>query len=85
MSCITPNSTKISADLDSHPEMLAEAIQTILRRDGLPDAYEAVKHLTRGENLTQSKIVELLEELKVSGPVKLEILALTPAVYVTHV
>ena len=85
VSCITPNSTKISADLDSHPEMLAEAIQTILRREGLPDAYEAVKHLTRGENLTQSKIVELLEDLKVSGPVKLEILALTPAVYVTHV
>ena len=64
-----------------HPEVLAEAIQTILRREGYPEPYEALKRLTRGAKLTLEDIQRFVDGLEVSAAVKEEIRALRPEQY----
>jgi len=75
------NIERIAADLEAHPEVLAEAIQTILRREHYPEPYEALKKLTRGRALTLDNIRQFVEELDVSEQAKQQMLALTPATY----
>ncbi len=65
-----------------HPEVLAEAIQTILRREGYPEPYEALKRLTRGTALTLDDIARFVDGLDVSPEVKQELRALRPDGYV---
>jgi adenylosuccinate lyase len=79
---------KLSADeqrmreaLREHPEVLAEAIQTILRREGYPESYEALKRLTRGETPTLEHIHQFVDQLEVRPEVKTELLALRPETY----
>lgn len=85
VSCIEPDRGVTHEDLRAHPELLAEAIQTILRREGVPNAYDLVKHATRGEKLTQSNLVDLITSLHLSNDVKSEILGLTPEYCVSHI
>jgi adenylosuccinate lyase len=78
---ITPNHERLRDDLQTHPEVLAEAIQTILRRENYPDPYEVMKQLTRGHAPTLAELHVFIDTLAVSDPVKAELRALTPEGY----
>jgi adenylosuccinate lyase len=72
---------RIAADLDASPEVLAEAVQTVMRRYGLPEPYEQLKALTRGERITRETMKAFIESLALPGDAKQRLLALTPATY----
>jgi len=74
---------RIAADLDSNWEVLAEAIQTIMRRHGLPEPYEQLKALTRGKTgMTRESLHAFIAGLALPADAKSRLLALTPATYV---
>ena len=76
------NPAAIQADLDKNWAVLAEAIQTILRREGYPKPYEALKALTRGKSgITQTSLREFVLGLDVSESVRAELLNLRPDNY----
>jgi adenylosuccinate lyase len=76
------NESKINEDLDNNWAVVAEAIQTILRREGYPKPYEALKALTRTNNrITESSISEFIETLNVSEDIKLELKQISPYNY----
>ena len=76
------NEPVIYRDLDNCWSVVAEAIQTILRREGYPHPYEALKVLTRtNQAITESSIKDFIEELNVSEAVKAELRAITPHNY----
>ena len=76
------NETAIYRDLDNCWSVVAEAIQTILRREAYPHPYEALKALTRtNQAITESSIKEFIEELNVSEDIKKELRAITPHTY----
>jgi adenylosuccinate lyase len=70
------------ADLRRHPEVLAEAIQTILRREGYPEPYEVLKGLTRGQALSLEDLHAFIDTLDISATARQELRALTPETYV---
>jgi adenylosuccinate lyase len=71
----------LAADLDAAWEVLAEPIQTVKRRHGLPDAYERLKALTRGRAITRDTIQAFIDTLEIPAAEKERLLALTPAAY----
>lgn len=76
------NEKKINADLDGCWSVVAEAIQTILRREAYPHPYEALKALTRtNAGITEQSIKEFIETLEVSESVKQELRVITPHSY----
>lgn len=76
------NEEKIKADLDNNWAVVAEAIQTILRREGYEKPYEALKDLTRqNERIDQGRIHQFIDRLKVSESVKVELKAISPYNY----
>ena len=76
------NETKFEEDLEKNWAVVAEAIQTILRREGYPNPYEALKGLTRtNEAITQKSIANFIETLEVSDAVKKEMRIITPSNY----
>jgi adenylosuccinate lyase len=76
------NKTALDADLENNWAVVAEGIQTILRREGYPKPYEALKELTRThEAITQKKISAFIDSLKVSIEVKKELKKITPGNY----
>lgn len=76
------NSTKISADLENNWAVVAEAIQTILRREGYPEPYEALKALTRkNEQITEESIHAFIRQLDVNDDVKVELKSINPHNY----
>lgn len=76
------NEQKISEDLDNTWAVVAEAIQTILRREAYPHPYEALKALTRtNQKMTEQTIHQFIAELNVSDSVKAELMAITPHTY----
>ncbi|MDP9249399.1 MAG: lyase family protein, partial [bacterium] len=81
LSRIVVNETKVTEALLAHPEVIAEAIQTILRREGEPMPYEQLKELTRGKEVSLEDIHAFINNLKVSEKVKKELLQLTPLNY----
>lgn len=77
------NEDKIKADLENNWAVTAEAIQTILRREGFPKPYEALKALTRrNEQITQSSIEVFIDDLKVTDAVKEELRKISPYNYI---
>ncbi len=77
------NEEKISADLDSKWEVLAEPIQTMLRKYGIPDAYNQLKELTRGKSISKEAIQEFIMSLDVlSNEDRNTLLELTPSKYI---
>jgi len=78
---VVPNEQVMADDLESTPEVIGEAVQTILRREGHDDAYERVKDLTRGQRVTLADFRELFDDLDVDEGVRDELRALTPAGY----
>lgn len=80
---VAVNTDKISSDLDSKWEVLAEPIQTVLRKYGIPDAYNQLKELTREKNISKESIQEFIKSLDViSDEDKSTLLALTPSGYI---
>ncbi len=76
------NEDKIKADLENNWAVVAEAIQTVLRREGFPKPYEALKELTRtNEKITESSIQKFIDTLAVSEEVKSELKAISPYNY----
>ncbi len=78
---VAPNEAVMREDLEANPEVIGEAVQTVLRREGHGDAYERVKDLTRGERVTIEDFHDLFADLDVDEDVREELLALTPASY----
>jgi len=76
------NEPKLQSDLDQNWAVVAEAIQTILRRENYPKPYEALKELTRGkESIDKSTIHRFIDSLKISAALKKELKAITPFNY----
>jgi len=78
---LNPNPERIAADLDASWEVLAEAVQTVMRRYGLPEPYEQLKALTRGQGITRESMRTFIESLALPTDAKKRLLALTPASY----
>jgi adenylosuccinate lyase len=78
---VAPNERVMREELAATPEVIGEAVQTILRREGDTEAYERVKELTRGRDVTLAAFRELFADLDVSEAVREELAALTPAGY----
>jgi len=77
------NESKLKADLENNWAVVAEAIQTILRRENYPNPYEALKDLTRGKaSITKKDIQKFITTLKVSKEIKDELRAISPENYV---
>ena len=76
------NASKIASDLEDNWAVVAEAIQTILRREGFENPYEALKGLTRtNEVITKSSIANFIDSLEVSDEIKLELRQISPSNY----
>jgi adenylosuccinate lyase len=72
----------LAADLDGAWEVLAEPIQTVMRRYGLPNPYERLKDLTRGKAITRESLRVFIESLELPAAERDRLLALTPAGYI---
>ncbi|MCE5233438.1 MAG: adenylosuccinate lyase [Mizugakiibacter sp.] len=72
---------RLAADLDASWEVLAEAVQTVMRRYGLPNPYEQLKALTRGHGITREAMRAFVDGLALPQDAKSRLLALTPAGY----
>jgi adenylosuccinate lyase len=76
------NKEKLREDLDNNWAVVAEAIQTVLRRENYPQPFEALKELTRGKaGITRQSIHAFIESLKISSPLKNELKKITPHNY----
>lgn len=83
LSKITVNKDKMLADLEAHPEVLAEPIQTALRKRGVADAYDRLKHLTRGHTVTLTELHQfILDQPELTDGDKKYLVGLTPANYI---
>lgn len=81
LSKVSVNEDKIKEDLLAHPEVVAEAFQTVLRRENYPIPYEALKELTRGKEVTMDDFVIFINTLKISPKLKAELKKFTPLNY----
>lgn len=80
---LEPNPAALAADLDATWELLAEPIQTVMRRYGVANPYEKLKDLTRGKDgITPEVLKVFIESLEIPAEAKASLLALTPALYV---
>lgn len=75
------NASAIDADLDQCWEVLAEPVQTVMRRHGLPQPYEQLKALTRGKGITQEALRDFIDGLDLPAGDKQRLLAMTPRTY----
>ncbi|WP_284007558.1 adenylosuccinate lyase [Haloarcula pelagica] len=78
---VVPNEQVMREDLEATPEIIGEAVQTILRREGFEDAYEQVKKATRGQQVTMADFQAMIDDLDVDESVRAELSALTPTGY----
>ena len=78
---ISINKSQLSAELNQHWEVLAEAVQTVLRKTGKQDAYEGVKTLTQGQQVDSDSIKQFVSQLTINDNDKQTLLKLTPADY----
>lgn len=76
------NEERLAQDLDNAWEVLAEPIQTVMRRYGIESPYEKLKAVTRGKAITRDTMLVFVETLELPAAAKLELLALTPATYI---
>lgn len=78
---LAPNLEVINTDLNNHWEVLGEAVQTVMRRYGLKEPYEQLKHFTRGKNINETSLREFIDGLDLPEAVKQELRKLTPSNY----
>ena len=82
MNKISPNKDTIMRELDNNWEVLTEAVQTVMRYEGIDDAYEQLKTLSRGKKLDKSSYQEFISNLEISTESKNKLLKLTPSKYI---
>lgn len=81
---VVPDKEKITSDLDNHWEVLAEAIQTIMRRYHCETPYEKLKAFTRGNKIDKKSVHAFIKELDLPDEIKKELLELTPSTYIGY-
>ena len=81
LSKLIPNPELLKNELDQHWEILAEPIQTVMKRYGIVDAYEQLKAITRGESTTQKQLADFIDTLHIPDAAKRELKLLTPGNY----
>ncbi len=79
---LEPDPARIAEDLDANWEVLAEPIQTVMRRYGVANAYEQLKALTRGKGITREALQTFIRGLSIPEAEKQRLLALTPSTYI---
>ncbi len=79
---ITINKTEMKKELNTHWEVLSEAVQTILRKSGSENAYEQLKNMTQGETVTQESILDFVKLLRIPEEDKNRLSKLTPEEYI---
>ena len=79
---IEPNKESILKDLDNSWEILTEAIQTILRKNGVEDSYTKIKSISRGKKLDYHSYIKIIDDLKINKADKELLLSLTPKKYI---
>lgn len=82
LTSLTINTATLEADLENHWEILAEAYQVILRKNGVKDGYEFVKELTQGKQLTDAQARAWIGELSLKREIKQELASVTPQNYI---
>jgi adenylosuccinate lyase len=78
---LSANPERLAADLDASWEVLAEAVQTVMRRHGLPNPYEQLKALTRGQGINEASMREFIGGLELPADAKQRLLEMTPGSY----
>ena len=76
------NAARVDEDIDAAWEVLAEPVQTVMRRYGIENPYEQLKALTRGQAITQQHLQQFVSELDLPEEAKERLLALTPRTYI---
>jgi adenylosuccinate lyase len=76
------DAARLAADLDECWEVLAEPVQTVMRRHGVPNPYEQLKALTRGKGITREALQEFVRTLAIPEADRSRLLAMTPASYI---
>ncbi|MGY1424889.1 adenylosuccinate lyase [Lysobacter sp. A289] len=79
---LTANPERLAADLDASWEVLAEAVQTVMRRHGLPNPYEQLKALTRGHGINEASMREFIDGLELPADARQRLRDLIPATYI---
>ena len=82
MNKVKPNISNINDELDNNWEVLTEAIQTVMRYEGINDAYEQLKLLSRGKKLSKESYINFVRKLKISDTSKNKLIKLTPKTYI---
>ena len=82
MTKVEPNKNFTTNELDDNWEVLAEAVQTIMRYEGISDAYEQLKKLSRGNKLDKNSYIQFVKTLEISNSSKSKLLNLTPSKYI---
>ena len=82
LSKITPNKIQIQNELNDNWEVLTEAVQTLMRYEGIPDAYEQLKKLSRGSKLDQKTYISFIKSLSINEDSKEKLLNLKPNLYI---
>ena len=75
------NDERLAEDLNNTWEILAEPVQTVMRRYNIPEPYEKLKALTRGKGITKTTLLNFIETLEIPDEAKIELRKLTPATY----
>ena len=78
------NRSRLEQDLENSWEVLAEPIQTVMRRYGIENPYEKLKELTRGQEISAEKLQSFVKTLDLPADAKEKLLALTPSNYVGY-
>jgi adenylosuccinate lyase len=81
LSKLEADAWRMGRDLDDNWEVLGEAIQTVMRRHGLPEPYEQLKRLTRGQKIGRDALRGFVQDLAIPEADKQRLLAMTPADY----
>jgi adenylosuccinate lyase len=81
MAKLEVDAAALAADLDASWEVLAEAVQTVMRRHGLANPYERLKELTRGKAVTRESLAAFIDTLELPAPERERLKAMTPASY----
>jgi adenylosuccinate lyase len=79
---LEPDAARMAADLDANWEVLGEAVQTVMRRYGVPNAYERLKALTRGQRIDADALKAFVAKLPLPAEERERLARLTPADYV---
>ena len=82
LSNLAIDSSALETDLDDSWELLAEALQTVMRKHHIADAYEQLKALTRGSGISREDLREFIRSLDISNDDRQRLLELTPATYI---